>query len=133
MLVDDDPTIREIYGDALRERGHIVTTAGNHDSAAVLLSQPNPPDLLITDIDLGPGKSGLELAKLAQTRFANLAVLLISGHHTEHTKNPLLAKPFRLIDLLAAIDSILRSWRGRGKGSKEGQGAALDPQRGVPL
>ncbi len=107
LLVDDDPMIREIYGDALRDEGHDVVTADCHDSAAALLDTSPAPDLLITDIDLGPGKSGLDLIENAKIRRAPIPVLLISGHHPAPAPAPLLPKPFRLADLLATVTTLL--------------------------
>jgi DNA-binding NtrC family response regulator len=112
LLVDDDPNIRDVFGEALRDRGHTVNTAANHDDAAELLEPTTPPDLLITDIDLGPGKSGLDLAHHAQTKFPLLPILLMSGHHTSPTQAPLLHKPIRLADLLASVSTLLHEGGG---------------------
>ena len=108
MLVDDDPLIRDVFGEALQDLGFAVTLVNSHDHAITLLTTQPPPNLLITDVDLGPGKSGLDLVDHTQSILPTLPILLISGHHTPHTPTtPILAKPFRLPDLLAAIRPLL--------------------------
>ena len=113
MLVDDDPAIRDVFAEALEHLGFTVTTADDHDRAITLLTTQPPPNLLITDVDLGPGKSGLDLLEQTQSLLPTLPILLISGHHAPHTSpTPILPKPFRLPDLLAAINPLLAHTEG---------------------
>ena len=108
MLVDDDPMIRTLFGDALRDLGYTVSIAHNHDTAIALLETQPTPNILVTDADLGDGHSGLDLIEYAQTKFPALPALLISGHHTNPThQTTTLAKPFRLPTLVAAITKLL--------------------------
>lgn len=61
LLVDDDPTLLEIYTEALREQGCEVATARDGEMA-LALAQALPPDLILTDVAM-PGMNGLELCR----------------------------------------------------------------------
>ena len=72
-------------------------------------------DLLLTDIALGPGMRGTELAALAQARRPALAVLLVSGFSAELIDADriapldweLLPKPYSRNDLARAMASAI--------------------------
>lgn len=74
-------------------------------------------ELLLTDIALGAGMRGTQLAALAQQRFPRLAVLLMSGFSAElldaDRDSPpsweLLRKPYTRQELARAISRVLRS------------------------
>ena len=72
-------------------------------------------DLLLTDIALGPGMRGTQLAALAQARFPAMAVLLMSGFSSELLEadrdSPpsweLLRKPYSRDELARAIARVV--------------------------
>jgi len=49
------------------------------EDALVLLGAGQVPDVLVADIDLGPGLGGLDLAAIARERHPAVEVVLISG------------------------------------------------------
>ncbi len=109
ILVDDDPQLREIFGEALRECGWPVSAAADAIAGLDAMGQLPSPSLLITDIDLGPGPSGLLLASQIRAHFPDLPIILMSGHWDPELDDhgvaaaTLLRKPFRpsvLIDLV---------------------------------
>ena len=61
LVVDDSSTIRAIVKDAFEKAGFIVETAVNGKEALQLI-QLNPPDLILSDIDM-PEMNGIELCK----------------------------------------------------------------------
>ena len=73
-------------------------------------------DLLLSDIALGPGRRGTELARIAQERQPDLCVLLVSGFSAElidadSVAPPdwaLLPKPYSRADLARGIGQALR-------------------------
>lgn len=113
ILVDDDPQVREIFGEALRDCGWPVTTAADADGGLDAMGDPPRPSMLITDIDLGPGPSGLLLADHTRIRFPFVPIILISGHWNPEVENHgvpdavLLRKPFRASALIELVSRYL--------------------------
>ncbi len=91
---------------------------GRERRTALLALEPDAAfDLLLSDIELGPGIHGTELAKRAQERFPKLAILLMSGFSAElldaDRDSPpsweLLRKPYSREELASAIARVLGS------------------------
>ena len=112
LLVDDEELVRPVVAAGLRRAGHDVLEAGSAERALDLLADPaRVVDLLITDIRM-PGMDGPELARRALALRPGLRVLFVSGSpdlpaDAEALPGPLLLKPFRRPDLLAAIAVLL--------------------------
>lgn len=112
-LVEDDDDVRTALGRLLRSMGHQVLA---YASAEAFDADPGALDCLILDIRL-PGATGVELRdRLRDTR---LPVVLITGESSPPepdgaaaTAAPLLAKPFRDDDLIAAIERARAQARG---------------------
>ena len=79
LLIDDDALVRQTLAETLAQEGIEVDGLANAEDALVLLGAGQVPDVLVADIDLGPGLSGLDLAALAQERHPAVEVVLISG------------------------------------------------------
>ena len=79
LLIDDDALVRESLTDTLAEEGTEVDGLATAEGALVLLGAGQVPDVLVADIDLGPGLSGLDLAAIARERHRAAEVVLISG------------------------------------------------------
>ena len=79
LLIDDDALVRLLLMDTLAAEGIEVDGLANAEDALVLLGAGQVPDVLVADIDLGPGLSGLDLASIAQERHPAVQVVLISG------------------------------------------------------
>ncbi|TAN13985.1 MAG: GAF domain-containing protein [Burkholderiaceae bacterium] len=79
LLVEDEDEVRELAHAALVSLGCTVTA--NADAAQALITLEREPsfDLLVSDIELGDGMRGTELARQATQRNARIAVLLVSG------------------------------------------------------
>ena len=117
LLVEDDADVREVvrgFFESLRCR---VTLAASGEQAMLALGPDASFDLLLSDIALGAGMRGTQLAALAQQRLPNLAVLLMSGFSSELLNADrdapltweLLRKPFTRAELNAAIARLLAS------------------------
>ena len=116
LLVEDDHEVREVVRAFLVTLGCVVTEAVNGEQALLVLSGPEAGhDLLLSDIALGTGMRGTELALQAQSRFSGLAVLLMSGFSSElldaDRDSPkeweLLRKPYGREELAGAIARVL--------------------------
>lgn len=112
LLVDDEELVRPVIARGLRHAGHEVTETGSAEEALErLVDADRPFDLLVTDVRL-PGMDGIELARRARALLPGLRVLLVSGSPDVPTGggdagHPLLLKPFRRPELIAAVDQVL--------------------------
>jgi PAS domain S-box-containing protein len=116
LLVEDDIEVRRVVKTFLEALGCEVVTAGSGEQALALLNPTAELDLLLTDIALGPGMRGTQLAKQAQQRLPDIAVLLMSGYSAElldaDRESPadweLLRKPYTRAELAQAIARVIR-------------------------
>jgi PAS domain S-box-containing protein len=83
LLVEDDAEVRAVVHTFLEALHCNVAVVASGEQAMLLLGPQSGFDLLLTDIALGAGMRGTELAARAQTRFPDLAVLLMSGFSAE--------------------------------------------------
>ncbi|MFT3804778.1 MAG: ATP-binding protein [Burkholderiaceae bacterium] len=117
LLVEDDADVRVATRNLLAAMGCEVTECPNAESALDLLSnaqrQGRPYRLLLTDIALGAGGSGLDLARHAQRHLPSLSVVVMSGFPDQTpgaaSDAPLLRKPFTRAELAAAMMRSLQS------------------------
>lgn len=109
LLIEDDAEARASLAELLGEAGIEVDGLANAEDALVLLGAGQVPDVLVTDIDLGPGLDGVGLAEMAQARHPDVGIVFISGDpqdahgHRLGTHERFLQKPFRASELAAAI------------------------------
>ena len=80
LVIDDNPDIRFLICNILKEKGYMIRSAANFDQA-MLEIKTKLPDLAIIDIKLDKSdKDGIDLLKLAIERNKDLPVIMISGH-----------------------------------------------------
>lgn len=109
LLVEDDPQVAELVGVMLHDLGHSVVRAGGVDEALSRLAQDDGIQLVLSDVIMPGGKSGVDLAEqLAATR-PGLPVVLCSGYtggdqgRARAGDWPFLSKPFSLESLAQAL------------------------------
>ena len=103
LVVEDEPAVRGISAAFLRSLGYRVLVAGNAGEALQCLQDDPAIALLFSDVMLGEGMDGTELAQAAQRLRPGLPVLLTSGYEDSLTRQSpddayrfeLLRKPFR--------------------------------------
>jgi CheY-like chemotaxis protein len=83
LLVEDDAEVRVVVQRFLESMRCEVTLAASGEQALLALGHEARFDMLVTDIALGAGIRGTELAARAQARFPDLAILLMSGYSSE--------------------------------------------------
>ena len=117
LLVEDDAAVREIADGLLRDLGCEVTTAENGASALEALEEGVAFDLLMSDIVMPGGISGVDLARSAAANRPDMAVLLTTGYAGDRMDVapadlpwPVLRKPFQ-VDQLAETASALLARR----------------------
>jgi PAS domain S-box-containing protein len=111
MVVEDDAEVAAVADTFLKAMACVVTKVSTAELAWRMLESGAPYDLLLTDIALGPGMRGTELAALAAALRPQLAVLLTSGFSSElidaDRDSPLnwalLPKPYTRQDLASAV------------------------------
>jgi len=112
LIIDDQPGIRMLLTDVLKNEGYKVTTAADGKEAVNKL-YTNTYQLMIVDYKL-PVISGLEIVKMLNKDKIEIPVIVISGLTDEIEKeladNPLvkeiLAKPFDIYHLLKVVKNI---------------------------
>jgi CheY-like chemotaxis protein len=81
LLVEDDALVRQLAHRALRKQSYMVLEASNGAEALhVEQTYRAPIDLVITDVILPGGLSGIQVAQRLVARRPNLKVLYISGY-----------------------------------------------------
>jgi len=117
LVVDDESSITEFVGYALKKEGYVVDVFDNGEDA-LIAARKNPYDLFVLDIML-PGMDGYELCRRLRS-FTSAPVLFLSARDTELDKvvglelgaDDYLAKPFGVRELIARVHALLR--RGSG-------------------
>ena len=112
LVVDDDPAVRDITAQMLRQTGYEVVEAESGHAALAALARGENYDLLVIDVAM-PGLNGVETLRRARQQRPALRALYITGYadiagaELQIGGEPLLKKPFRLSDLTAAVRSTL--------------------------
>ncbi|MGB8920436.1 MAG: PAS domain S-box protein [Pseudomonas sp.] len=107
VVVEDDPAVRMLVLDLLKELGYLAHEAADASAALPLLESDLRVDLLVTDVGL-PGMNGRQLAEIARQHRPGLKVLFMTGYAQKATERQgfledgmdMVAKPFSL-DVLA--------------------------------
>jgi signal transduction histidine kinase len=109
LVVEDEPSVAAIVMEMLGQLGHRGTCVSTVAAAMAVLSRPGT-DLILTDVLLPGGQSGLDLAREVQQRRLDLPVILTSGyggamtHRISAMNLPFLHKPYQLAALSQAIE-----------------------------
>jgi two-component system cell cycle response regulator CpdR len=114
LLVEDEALIRHDLKEALVEAGFDVTEAAS-GGRALSEFEANASRIrgLITDINLGKGPDGWEIARRGRELIPDLPVVYLSGHGSidwpsKGVPNSLIvSKPFAAAQLITAISTLL--------------------------
>jgi nitrogen-specific signal transduction histidine kinase/CheY-like chemotaxis protein len=117
LLVEDDAEVRNVVRTFLTQLGCEVAQVTSAEQALLTLGPQARFDLLLSDIALGPGMRGTQLAAEAQRRHPELAILLMSGFSAELLEadrdSPasweLLRKPYTRAELARAIAKVTQA------------------------
>jgi DNA-binding response OmpR family regulator len=113
LVVDDEPTIREIVVSYLERDGFKTLEAADGNRARELL-ETDPPDLVVLDVML-PGTDGLELCRWIRSR-SRLPVIMLTARGEESDRivglelgaDDYVTKPFSPRELAARVRTVLR-------------------------
>ncbi len=112
LVVEDEADVRTIAARFLGAIGYQVLVADSARAALAILASESHVDLLFSDVVLGDGMTGVELARTALGQHPALAVLLTSGYAgtpgstVDADAAPefaLLRKPYRRDELAEAV------------------------------
>jgi CheY-like chemotaxis protein len=109
LVAEDDIFIRSMISEFLRDAGFDVLEASNADEAMAHFEAENDIDLLFSDVRMPGSMDGTELAERVKGRWPSTHVVLTSGYSSAlletqaKVQEPILAKPYRPLSVLAAI------------------------------
>lgn len=128
LVVEDEPLILLDLESALEEAGFEVASAP--DAAQAIAAFDAAPDKfkgLITDVRLGAGQSGWEVARHLRQANSTIPVIYISGDSALHwgaegvPNSVMITKPFVLAQIITALSTLLN------------EQPTIDPQNSVSL
>ena len=113
LIVEDDPSIREITRLGLSEAGFTVRTAADGDEALIQFRH-DQPDLVVLDVML-PKRDGLEVCRIMRSESSEPVVMLTARSDAidvvvglESGADDYVTKPFEMPVLVARIRAALR-------------------------
>jgi len=116
LLVEDEPLIQLLVEDVLKAEGYSVITADNGAEGATAVEYlAAQTSAIITDIRLGPGPNGWEIARQARVRMPELPIVFITGDSAHEwpshgvTRSIVVQKPFRPDQVLKAVTDLLQA------------------------
>ena len=80
LVLDDEPTVRTLVADVMRELGYAAIEAADGAEALKALEAGTRVDLLISDVGLPGGMNGRQVADAARVARPELKVLFITGY-----------------------------------------------------
>jgi len=113
LVAEDEALIRLALAEALEEGGYSVVEAADGRTAWHEIDGAERLRALVTDIRLGEGPSGWELAQHARQKFPALAVVYVTGDSIGEwpangvPQSTVLQKPFASAALVTAVANLL--------------------------
>ncbi len=115
LVVDDEPAVRMLAGDVLRDLGYKVIEAADGPEGLHILKSKRDINLLVSDVGLPGGMNGRQLADAARVHRPGLKVLFITGYAEsaawgDGVPDPdmqVLTKPFALDVLTAKVEAMM--------------------------
>jgi two-component system OmpR family response regulator len=114
LVVDDEPSIRDLLSRQLRFAGFSVAAVSNGNDA-VLAAEKSTPDIILLDVML-PDMNGFSVTKAIRAKGIEVPVLFLSARDEEADRvtgltvggDDYVTKPFGLDEVVARIHAILR-------------------------
>ncbi len=124
LVVDDEASITELLGLALRYEGFEVATAAD-GRRALAAATDFRPELIVLDIML-PDYDGFEVARRLSAQGQRIPILFLTARDTTEDKvrgltlggDDYVTKPFSIEELIARIRAILRRAAGADESSR---------------
>ena len=108
LVVEDDPTVRNLITTTLKSNNYAYTTAANGE-AAIAAATTQQPDIVFLDLGL-PDLDGVEVIKRIRS-WSQMPIIVISARSEDGDKvaaldagaDDYLTKPFSVTELLARL------------------------------
>jgi CheY-like chemotaxis protein len=115
LVVEDDPQVLQFVASQLLSLGYEVTAVSDGPDALASLERDTTFDLLLSDLVLPKGMSGVDLARFARRIKPDPKVILTSGYSEDvfqqhgrlDDETPLLRKPYKRKELAEMLRSVL--------------------------
>lgn len=113
LVVEDEPLIWMELEDALRDGGYSPVLSATGEDAVSRLEGANEMRALVTDVNLGAGMPGWDVARHARELFPDMPVVYVTSVSREEwsaqgvPKSILIQKPFAPAQLITAISQLL--------------------------
>lgn len=114
LLAEDEPIIQLALEEALIDGGYsVVTTSNGLEAVAVIEERHAELSAIVTDIQLGRGPDGWELAHRARELSPSICVVYITGDSADKwtaegvPKSILLQKPFADAQIVTAVSTLM--------------------------
>src|SRR5450631_2071820 len=110
LAVDDEPMITRAVVRMLKPSGHVVSVAGSGEEALEKLAE-HDFDVVVSDMGMGAGMNGWELAEAVRSRWPSIRFLLATGwgaaldpaEARTRGVEAVLSKPYHPTELLEAL------------------------------
>jgi signal transduction histidine kinase len=114
LVVEDEDQLARMASLVLTQRGHKVAVASSGEIALALLDEEGPYDLVISDLGLGPGKNGWDVADAVRKRWAGTRFVLVTGWGAAidpgearlRGVDRVISKPYRIAELRHIADEV---------------------------
>ena len=134
LVVDDDPTIREMLVEYLGSHGFSVASAPDGDAMRAEIERV-APDVVLLDLRL-PREDGLTLARYLREHY-DLGIIMVTGSGEvvdrivglEIGADDYVTKPFDPRELLARVKSVMRRMHARPAGAASPERATAVAER----
>jgi PAS domain S-box-containing protein len=111
LAVDDQPALAQMIQHMLAPEGHAVVTCGSGEEALGLLEEERF-DVVVSDVGMGSGMNGFELAERIRARWPSARIVLATGWGSliesaeaeQRGVDAVVSKPYRLVELRRAVD-----------------------------
>ena len=125
LVVEDEPLVAFDNEHFLRDAGYEIIATVDTVPEAVAYLATNKPDLVLSDVSLSDGGTGLDIARAAQQK--GVPIVFVTGANLDGEAKlamGVLAKPYNQRDLLATIEAV-DARLGGGKTKKLPRGLTL--------
>src|ERR1700761_3777715 len=118
LLVEGDELLGVLFELALVDAGYAVTRARSGSEALAMLEAEAPSvDAVITDVGMGEGPDGWQVARRARARTEGLPVIYMTGGRADEWApqhvpfGVLLLKPFPVVQLVDMVGQLIAASR----------------------
>lgn len=114
LLVEDEELVLQMGQDSLEEAGFRVVAARQGEAALIAFDDFfDSISVVVTDVNLGPGLTGWDVARAVRERKASVGLLFVTGDSAHAWAaqgvpgSVLIDKPFAPIQVVTAVASML--------------------------